>query len=64
MLTAMATLKLDREDVPAYDEAQDMSYEDEGQPDFDEGPQVEYQESFSGSDEETSQEWRARIQTT
>ena len=62
MLTAMATVKLDREDAPDYDEAQDVEYPDAGQPDFDEGPQTEYSEGFADAEDECSQEWRARSQ--
>ena len=59
----MATVKLDREDTPSYDEAHDVDYEDQGHPEFDEGAQVEYPEGFADEDaEEGSQEWRARSQ--
>ena len=59
----MATLKLDREDAPSYDEAPDVDYEDQGQPDVDQGAQAEYPEGFANEDaEEGSQEWRPRSQ--
>ena len=57
----MATVKLDREDAPLYDEAYDVDYENSGHPDVDEGAQVEYPEDFADADaEEGSQEWRPR----
>ena len=59
----MATVKMDREDVPLYDEAYDVDYEDQGHPDVDEGAQVEFFEGFADEDaEESSQEWRPRSQ--
>ena len=59
----MATVKLDREDAPTYDEAHDVDYEDQGHPEVDEGVQVEYPEGFADEDvEESSQEWRSRSQ--
>ena len=59
----MATVKLDREDAPSYDEAYDVDYEEQGQPDNDEGAHVEYPEGFADEDaEESSQEWRPRSQ--
>jgi hypothetical protein len=56
----MATIKLDREEQPDFDEAMDVSYEDEGQPDFDDGGQPDYEESFQEEEmaDEGNQEWR------
>ena len=59
----MATVKLDREDAPLYDEAYDVDYEDQGHPEVDEGAHVEFPEGFADEDaEESSQEWRPRSQ--
>ena len=59
----MATVKLDCEDAPSYDEAYDVDYEDPGHPEVDEGAQVEYPEGFVDEGvEESSQEWRSRSQ--
>ena len=59
----MATVKLDREDAPSYDEAHDADYEDQAHPEVDEGAQVEYPEGFADEDaEESSQEWRSHSQ--
>jgi hypothetical protein len=64
MLTSMATVKLDNEqEQPDYDEAQDVSYEDEEQPDFDAVAAPDYDEVSQDAEADAgSQEWRARSQ--
>ena len=60
----MATVKLNNEQAgPDYDEAQDVSYEDEEQPDFEQGADPDYDEGSQDADEDAgNQEWRARSQ--
>ena len=60
----MATVKKDLVQEPDYDEARDVSYDDEGQPDYDESTQTEYSDDFGDgdADDDPSQEWYARKQ--
>lgn len=60
----MARVKLDREEVPDFDGAQDVDYADAGQPDFDEAAQADYSNDFADGegDDGGSQEWRLEPQ--
>lgn len=54
----MATIKLDVEEMPDYDEAVDAEYDQEADPDYAEGEQGEFADDFADPDsEEASQEW-------